>query len=119
MSICPQNGHLFNESILYNIKYGNHNATDEDVFNVTKDVNIYKKIQSFDDKYETNVGSLGSKLSGGEKQRLLLSRSFIKDSKILLLDEPTSNLDNLNEKFVLDYIHKIKKDKTILITAHR
>jgi ABC-type transport system involved in Fe-S cluster assembly fused permease/ATPase subunit len=119
LSICPQNGHLFNESIYYNILYGNLLATDEDIVKVTQEVNIYKKISSLSEKFQTNVGTLGSKLSGGERQRLLLARSFIKNSEILLLDEPTSNLDNVNENIILNYIHRIKRDKTILITAHR
>jgi len=91
----------------------------EDIDKITKEVNIHNKIISLSEKFETNVGTLGSKLSGGEKQRLLLARSFIKNSDIILLDEPTSNLDNHNESLIMDFIHRMKKNKTILITAHR
>ncbi len=110
---------MFNESIYYNLLYGNPEATLEQIEQVTKDVNIFHKIEQLPQGFDTNVGSLGSKLSGGEKQRLLLARSFLKNSNILLLDEPTSNLDNYNERIILDYIHKIKKDKVVIITGHR
>jgi ABC-type multidrug transport system fused ATPase/permease subunit len=102
-----------------NILYGNPRASESDVINICKEVNLYDKIIKFQDQFYTNVGTLGGKLSGGEKQRILLARAFIKDSKILLLDEPTSNLDNNNEKIVFDYIEKIRKEKTILIIAHK
>ena len=102
-----------------NILYGNSEATETDVINMTKDVNLYDKIIKLPDKFDTNVGTLGGKLSGGEKQRILLARAFLKNSKILLLDEPTSNLDNNNEKIIFDYIDKMRANRTILIIAHK
>jgi ABC-type multidrug transport system fused ATPase/permease subunit len=102
-----------------NILYGNSEATETDVINITKDVNLYDKIIKLPEKFDTNVGTLGGKLSGGEKQRILLARAFLKNSKILLLDEPTSNLDNINEKIIFDYIEKMRANRTILIIAHK
>jgi ATP-binding cassette subfamily B protein len=104
---------------LNNILFGNKDATFQDVENITKEVNIYNKIMKLDDKFNANVGTLGGKLSGGEIQRLLLARTFIRNGPIILLDEPTSNLDNNNEKIIFDYLNKIRKDKTILMTAHK
>lgn len=119
LTICPQNGNLFNDSVLYNIQYGNVNSSQDEVDKITKNVNIYNKIIGLEEKFLTSVGSLGSKLSGGEKQRLLLARSFMKNANIVLLDEPTSNLDSYNESIVLRYLMKIKDNKTILINAHK
>lgn len=80
---------------------------------------MHNIIEKFPDQYNSNVGTLGAKLSGGEKQRLLLARSFLKNSEILLLDEPTSNLDNENEMLIMDYIFKNYRNKTVLISAHK
>jgi ATP-binding cassette subfamily C protein len=110
---------LFNESILSNISYGHPEAKIEEVENITKSVNIYNNIKSLDEGFSTNVGTMGSKLSGGEKQRILLARTFLKQSEIVLLDEPTSSLDSYNENLVLDYLSKNKTNKTILISSHK
>lgn len=104
---------------MYNLKYGNSNISDEEIFQITKKLGIYNKIVSLEKSFDTNVGTSGSKLSGGEKQRILLARSLLTKSKILILDEPTSNLDNNNENIVMNLIHEIKNDKTIIICSHR
>eukprot|EP00340_Litonotus_pictus_P006259 CAMPEP_0170514852 /NCGR_PEP_ID=MMETSP0209-20121228/1381_1 /TAXON_ID=665100 ORGANISM="Litonotus pictus, Strain P1" /NCGR_SAMPLE_ID=MMETSP0209 /ASSEMBLY_ACC=CAM_ASM_000301 /LENGTH=448 /DNA_ID=CAMNT_0010799097 /DNA_START=854 /DNA_END=2200 /DNA_ORIENTATION=+ len=119
MTICPQNGTLFNESLMVNLKYGNPEIADEKVFEMTKKLGIFEKIISFDKGFETFAGTLGSKLSGGEKQRILLARALLKDSDIIILDEPTSNLDNNNELLVMDLLDSIKQDKTVIICSHK
>jgi len=102
-----------------NILYGRPNATMEEVENAAVSLDIDKIINSLEGKYSSNVGTLGSKLSGGEKQRILLARTFLRNSNILLLDEPTSSLDSHNESLVFDLLDKNKKNKTILISSHK
>lgn len=82
-----------------------------------KKVNLEEKIQKIGE--DNKVGTLGAKLSGGEKQRVLLARAFLKNSEIVLMDEPTSNLDNKNEKIIMDYLFNENKRKTIIINAHK
>lgn len=104
---------------MYNLKYGNSLISDNDIFELTKKLGIYNKIMQLEKGFDTNVGTYGSKLSGGEKQRILLARSILTNSKILILDEPTSNLDSNNENIVMNLIEEIKNDKTIIICSHR
>ena len=123
ISFCPQNGSLFNESFLYNLLYGIKNYEKEDydkLIYLLKKLNLYKKIKSLENGINTYVGTLGNKLSGGEKQRILLIRALMKpDSKIILLDEPTSNLDIKNSDIVFNIIKNELKNKTILFTSHK
>ena len=119
ISICPQNGTLFNESIIYNLKYSNPDATDDQVYKICEELGIYDKIMSFEKGFNSSVGTLGNKLSGGEKQRVLLARSLLKKSSILILDEPTSNLDSNNEQKVMNLLDTIKYEKTIIICSHK
>ena len=123
ISFCPQNGSLFNESFLYNLLYGiqnYENNDDEKLISLLKKLNLYEKIKSLNKGINTYVGSLGNKLSGGEKQRILLIRALMKpNSKIILLDEPTSNLDIKNSDIVFNIIKNELKNKTILYTSHK
>ena len=123
ISFCPQNGSLFNESFLYNLLYGIQNYEtndDEKLISLLKKLNLYEKIKSLNKGINTYVGSLGNKLSGGEKQRILLIRALMKpNSKIILLDEPTSNLDIKNSDIVFNIIKNELKNKTILYTSHK
>lgn len=124
LTICPQNGALFNESIKYNVLYGNNKeekTKESKMKTLLKKVNLYWKIKTMPESFNTNVGTLGNKLSGGEKQRILLSRALLRDqAKILLLDEPTSNLDARNENLVYDLIAKnVIAKKTVILTAHK
>ena len=84
-----------------------------------KKANIHEYIQSLPDGYKTSVEALGSSLSGGERQRMGLVRMFLHDAKLFLLDEPTSNLDSLNEGIILKSIYEERKDKTIIFVSYR
>ena len=103
ISLVPQTGFLFNDSIIYNLKYANQEATQDEIESVCKLCRIHEKIQTMPDGYNTKVGDLGSILSGGERQRILIARSLLKkDAKIFLFDEATSNLDSKVEKEIID-----------------
>ena len=126
-SYLTQQTHLFNETIGQNIKLAKKDATKEDIISAAKKASIHNFIMSLPKNYETKVGELGNRLSSGEKQRIGLARSFLHGPKLLLLDEPTSNLDSLNEGIILKSILEEKnevnnndnKDKTIIIVSHR
>ena len=117
--LVSQETYLFNESIMENIKIGNKNATEEEVIEAAKKASIHDFILTLPNGYDTKVGELGGNLSSGEKQRIGLARAFLKDSEVLILDEPTSNLDALNEGEILKSINENCKDKTIILISHR
>ena len=123
ITFCPQNGSLFNDSFLYNLLYGlkkYDSDNSEKLIHLLKKLNLYQKIYSLGEGINTYVGSLGNKLSGGEKQRILLIRALMKpNTKIILLDEPTSNLDIKNSGIVFDLIKKELQNKTVLYTSHK
>jgi len=106
ISIMDQETFLFAETIEENIKIGNPNASFEEVVRAAKKASIHDFITRLPSGYQTNIGELGSKLSSGERQRIGLARAFIRNSSIMLLDEPTSNLDTLNEKMILKAVHE-------------
>ncbi|QOR36962.1 ABC transporter ATP-binding protein [Clostridium sp. 'deep sea'] len=118
-SLVSQETFLFNDTISNNIKIGNKNASHEQVVNACKKAAIHEFIKTLPKGYDTKVGELGGKLSSGEKQRLGIARAFIHDAPVLILDEPTSNLDTLNEAEILKSINDECKDKTIIIVSHR
>lgn len=117
--LVSQETYLFNESIRDNIKIGNKDASEEDVIEASKKASIHDFILTLPKGYDTKVGELGGNLSSGEKQRIGLARAFLKDSDVLILDEPTSNLDALNEGEILKSINENCKDKTIILISHR
>ena len=117
--LVSQETYLFNESILDNIKIGNVNASEEDVKKAAKKAAIHDFIESLPKGYNTKVGELGGNLSSGEKQRIGLARAFLSQGDILILDEPTSNLDTLNEGIILKSIKENCEDKTIVLISHR
>lgn len=118
-TLVSQDTFLFNDTILNNIKMGDENATYDDVVKAAKKASIHEFIMKLPKGYDTNVGELGGNLSSGEKQRLSIARAFLRDSDILILDEPTSNLDTLNEASILKSINDECKDKTIVMVSHR
>ena len=110
---------LFHDTIENNLRVAKQGATIEEIQLACKKANIHEYIQSLPNGYKTLVEELGSSLSGGERQRIGLARMFLHDSKLVLLDEPTSNLDSLNEGIILKSIYKSRKDKTIVFVSHR
>lgn len=117
--LMSQETYLFNETIEDNIKLSNLNASFEEVKEASKKAAIHDFIESLPNGYKTKVGELGSNLSSGEKQRIGLARAFLSKGEVLILDEPTSNLDTLNEGVILNSIKENKKDKTIILITHR
>ncbi len=119
ISLMGQETSLFNMSIEDNIRIGKLNASDDEVREAAKKAGIHDFIESLSEGYKTNVGELGGNLSSGEKQRVGLARVFLRESDIVVLDEPTSNLDTLNEGIILKSIKKYLKDKTLILITHR
>ncbi len=119
IGIVPQDTVLFNDSIGYNIKYGRPDATDTEIQQAAKFAQIDRFVESLPKKYETAVGERGLKLSGGEKQRVAIARTILKNPKILILDEATSALDSHTEKEIQASLHEVSKNRTTLVIAHR
>ena len=119
MGIVPQDTVLFNDSIYYNIAYGRPDATPEEVYAAAQSAHIHEFIQSLPEKYDTIVGERGLKLSGGEKQRVAIARTILKNPGILIFDEATSALDSKSEKRIQAELKRIAKNRTTLTIAHR
>lgn len=119
IGIVPQDTVLFNNSIYYNIAYGRPSATHEEVMEAAKSASIHQFVTSLPQGYESQVGERGLKLSGGEKQRVAIARTILKDPPILVLDEATSALDTRTERKIQDELFQIAKNRTTLIIAHR
>mgnify|MGYP000101535794 FL=1 len=119
IGVVPQDTVLFNDTIHYNIAYGNTTASEEQVIIAAKNADIHDFISSLPDGYQTIVGERGLKLSGGEKQRVAIARTILKNPKIFFFDEATSALDTSTEKEIQKNLEKVSKNKTTLIIAHR
>lgn len=119
IGIVPQDTVLFNDTIGYNIRYGNPNAPESQVTEAAQHAEIHDFIMSLTQQYGTMVGERGLKLSGGEKQRVAIARTILKNPTILLFDEATSALDTHTEKEIQDSLREISADKTTLVIAHR
>ncbi len=119
IGIVPQDTVLFNDSILHNISYANTDASKEAIINAAKVANIHDFIESLPKGYDTVVGERGLKLSGGEKQRVAIARTVLRNPKILVFDEATSSLDSKSEKAILQALRDVAVDHTTLVIAHR
>jgi ATP-binding cassette, subfamily B, heavy metal transporter len=119
IGIVPQDTVLFNDTILYNIRYGRPEASDAEVLEAARAAHIHDFIESLPAKYETMVGERGLKLSGGEKQRVAIARALLKNPRILIFDEATSALDSRAEKAIQAELQRIAEGRTTLVIAHR
>ncbi|MAV01278.1 MAG: metal ABC transporter permease [Rhodobacteraceae bacterium] len=119
IGIIPQDTVLFNDTIYYNIAYGNLNADQDSVIAAAKSAKIHNFISNLPDGYKTTVGERGLKLSGGEKQRVGIARTLLKNPPILLLDEATSSLDTETENDIQENLYAMLKERTVISIAHR
>ena len=118
-SLMTQETHLFHDSIKNNLRIAKPDAADGEIEAACRKASVHEFIMSLPGGYDTPVGELGDTLSGGERQRLGLARAFLHDAPFLLLDEPTSNLDSLNEAVILKSLHEEREGKTVLLVSHR
>ena len=119
IGVVPQDTVLFNDTIYYNISYGNPNASEKEIYNAAKSADIHNFIINLPDGYQTIVGERGLKLSGGEKQRVAIARAILKNPSIFFFDEATSALDSTTEKEIQKNLQLISKNRTTLVIAHR
>ena len=119
IAIVTQEPILFNDTVRNNIAYGNQNASDEDIENAARSAYACEFIQNFPDGFNTNIGELGGRLSGGEKQRICIARALLKDAPILILDEATSSLDAESETLVQKALENLMKGRATFVIAHR
>ncbi len=110
---------MFHASIKDNLLYANSEASQEQIMDAAKAANIHELIMSLPEGYDTIVGERGYKLSGGERQRLSIARAILKNPRILILDEATSSLDNINESAVQAALNRLMKGRTSIVIAHR
>ena len=118
-SYVTQETHLFHDSIANNIAIAKPGATREEIMEAAKKASIHDFIRTLPKGYDTEVGELGDTLSGGEKQRIGIARAFLHDAEMILLDEPTSNLDSLNEGIILKSLKESAEKKTVVLVSHR
>ena len=118
-SFVTQETYLFHDTIRNNLRVAKWNATDEELVEACKKASVHDFICKLPQGYDTQVDELGDSLSGGERQRLGLARAFLHEAQLMLLDEPTSNLDSLNEAVILRSLHQCCKDKTVVLVSHR
>jgi ATP-binding cassette subfamily B protein len=119
IGMVTQETYLFHDTIKANLLYAKPDASDQDLVAATKAANIHQFISELPDGYYTVVGERGYRLSGGEKQRLALARVLLKDPRIMILDEATSNLDSESEALIQDALGRMYANRTSIVIAHR
>ena len=119
VTMVSQSTYLFDETIEDNLRIANPQATQEELERACKLASVHDFIMTLPDGYKTKVGALGDNLSAGEKQRIGLARAFLKGSQLILLDEPTSNVDSINEGIILKALKEQKSKKSIILVSHR
>jgi ATP-binding cassette subfamily B protein len=119
ISMIPQDISLFHRSLMDNIKYGNVDASEEDIIKASKQAHCHEFISNLPKGYATLVGERGIKLSGGQRQRIAIARAFLENAPILILDEATSSLDSVTEKYIQDSLHLAIQNRTTIVIAHR
>jgi ATP-binding cassette subfamily C protein CydC len=118
MAVLNQKAYLFNTSVMNNIRLGNPNASDEEIFEAAEKVQMHHMIKQLPNGYETNMHETGSRFSGGERQRIALARILLQKTPIVILDEPTVGLDPITERKLLNTIFETLKGKTIIWVTH-
>ncbi|GIK07509.1 hypothetical protein Aspvir_003175 [Aspergillus viridinutans] len=119
LGVVPQETMLFNDTLMYNLLYANPSATEEDVYAACRAASVHDKIMALPDRYQTQVGERGLRLSGGEKQRIAIARVLLKSPRIILMDEATASLDSETEKSIQASLAKISIGRTTITIAHR
>jgi ABC-type multidrug transport system fused ATPase/permease subunit len=119
MALVAQEAYLFYDTVEKNLRLGKPQASEEEIFAAAKAANAHEFIQALPQGYETIIGERGVRLSGGERQRIAIARALLKDAPILLLDEPTSNMDAENEASIQRALDLLLSNRTVLIIAHR
>ena len=119
IGVVPQDTVLFNDTIYYNLSYGKINSDEKEIWEVVRRAKLSELIKTLPDGMSTVVGERGLKLSGGEKQRVAIARTLLKNPPILILDEATSSLDTLTEKEIKVSLNNLAKKRTSIIIAHR
>jgi ABC-type multidrug transport system fused ATPase/permease subunit len=119
IALVTQQTELFNESILYNIRYGRWEASDEEIEAAARQAHAHEFIADFPEGYRTMVGPNGFRLSGGQRQRIALARAFLRDAEILVLDEATSQIDVESERLIHEALAAYVENRTVIMITHR
>lgn len=119
ITMIPQDTSLFHRTLMDNLRYGHDNITEQEVIKAAKKAHCHEFITQLDGQYNALVGERGAQLSGGQRQRISIARALLRDTPILILDEATSGLDSITEKYIQDSLSKLMQDRTTLVIAHR